>query len=374
MRKRKKIRRRRKAEREQRIIAIGVAAIAFLVAAILVFGYWQEYIVKPAEPIAIVGGVVIRTDTYQKMVRYRRFTLRNYLESLRARKAELDPTDEGDQFLIQYYDQLISQAKTQMASLPIDVLEGLIEEELIRQEAARRGIVVTREEVEIEIEEWFGYYRHPPTPSPTPITPTVPFTPTPTIAPMTKAQFNELYSAYMNRLAEEVGFTEEDFRKVFEAIVLRRKLWEAIAEEVPTEEEQVHIRQILVEKEEEALEVIERLEAGEDFVALAKEVSIDEATKEKGGDLDWFTRDGFGIPKEVVEVAFGLEVNQISEPISTTLGYHIIEVLGREERELDPFILQFRREEAFEKWLSEQRQSEIVKRYWSSDKVPPEKR
>jgi len=36
--------------------------------------------------------------------------------------------------------------------------------------------------------------------------------------------------------------------------------------------------------------------------------------------------------------------------------------------------LQFRREEAFEKWLSEQRQSEIVKRYWSSDKVPPESR
>jgi parvulin-like peptidyl-prolyl isomerase len=188
---------------------------------------------------------------------------------------------------------------------------------------------------------------------------------------MTKAQFSELYSIYMDRLAKEIGFTEEDFRRVFEAIILRRKLWEAIADEVPTREEQVHARQIVVEKEEEALEVIERLEAGEDFVALAKELSIDEATKEEGGDLGWFVRDGFGVPKELAEVAFGLEVGQISEPISTTLGYHIIEVLGREERELDLFILRFRREEAFENWLSAKRQSEKVKRYWSPDKVPP---
>jgi parvulin-like peptidyl-prolyl isomerase len=63
-------------------------------------------------------------------------------------------------------------------------------------------------------------------------------------------------------------------------------------------------------------------------------------------------------------------VGEISEPITNTIGFHIIEVLGHEERELAPDILEQRKTQAFEEWLEEQQQSEAVQRYWSVDKVP----
>ena len=66
-------------------------------------------------------------------------------------------------------------------------------------------------------------------------------------------------------------------------------------------------------------------------------------------------------------------MGEVSEPISDTVGYHIIEALGHEERELESSILEQRKMQAFDDWLVEQRQSEAVERYWSLDKVPPPK-
>jgi len=57
---------------------------------------------------------------------------------------------------------------------------------------------------------------------------------------------------------------------------------------------------------------------------------------------------------EFEEAAFSLAVGEISEPISNTIGYHIIEVLGHEERELAPDVLERHKSQAFEDWLEEQ--------------------
>jgi peptidyl-prolyl cis-trans isomerase C len=79
---------------------------------------------------------------------------------------------------------------------------------------------------------------------------------------------------------------------------------------------------ILVKKQNEALSIIERLKKGDSFDKLAKELSIDRGSGKRGGDLGFFGR---GIMVKAFEVAsFKLEKNQISEPVKTEFGYHII--------------------------------------------------
>jgi Tfp pilus assembly major pilin PilA len=60
------------------MIIIGLTVVSVVIAVVLGLGLYQEYVAKPASPVAVVNGVPVRTDTYQKMVRYRRFLIRNY--------------------------------------------------------------------------------------------------------------------------------------------------------------------------------------------------------------------------------------------------------------------------------------------------------
>ena len=79
---------------------------------------------------------------------------------------------------------------------------------------------------------------------------------------------------------------------------------------------------ILVKKNSEALMVLDRLKNGESFTNLAKEFSIDKASGKRGGDLGFF-RKGMMV-KQFEDVAFKLEKDQISAPVKTEFGYHII--------------------------------------------------
>ena len=405
---RKQIARSRKAQREQRMIILGLTIVSVMVAVVLSLGLYQEYVAKPASPVAVVNGVPIRTDTYQKMVRYRRFLILNYIANLQAQKAQLDPTNESSQFLAQYLQQGIDEAQSQMLTLDTQVLDDLIDEELIRQEVAKNDLSLTEQEVNDEIRRQVargaGFVTAPdatataaaaveatataafftPTPlptatptltvteavSPTTPIPTVPPTPTPTPHVMTEGEFLERYKSMLDTLRKEAGLSEADYRRTIEAALLYSKLQDLLASRVPTSEEQVHARHILVETEEEAQTVLARLEAGEDFVSLAKELSTDESNKEDGGDLGWFPR-GVMVP-EFEEAAFALQPGETSDIVQTSFGYHIIQVEERDpDRELEPSFLERRRASALSEWLEEQRQSEAVERHWSSDKVPP---
>jgi len=187
---------------------------------------------------------------------------------------------------------------------------------------------------------------------------------------MTEGEFLERYKAMLDNLRQEAGVSEADYRKTIEARLLYNKLQDLFASRVPTTEEQVHARHILVETEEEAQTVLARLEAGEDFISLAKELSTDESTREDGGDLGWFPR-GVMVP-EFEEAAFALQPGEISDIVQTGFGYHIILVEERDpDHELEPSFLERRRASALRDWLEEQRQSEAVERRWSSDKAPP---
>jgi peptidyl-prolyl cis-trans isomerase C len=98
-------------------------------------------------------------------------------------------------------------------------------------------------------------------------------------------------------------------------------------------EQEVHARHILVATEAEAKEIADRLKKGEDFATLAKEKSKD--ANAEGGDLGWFTRGQMLKPFE--DAAFALEVGQISEPVQTQFGWHIIKVEGKRDQPLPSF-------------------------------------
>lgn len=79
---------------------------------------------------------------------------------------------------------------------------------------------------------------------------------------------------------------------------------------------------ILVEKHSQALAVLGRIKAGEKFGKIAKEVSIDSASAKRDGNLGYFSKGK--MVKQFENAAFSLQTSQVSGPVKTEYGYHII--------------------------------------------------
>ena len=99
-------------------------------------------------------------------------------------------------------------------------------------------------------------------------------------------------------------------------------------------EERARARHILVASEQEAKDIAARLEKGEDFEALAKEYSLD-GSKEFGGDLGYFTAEEM-VPA-FSQTAFALEVGEVSQPVQTEFGWHVIKLEDRRTGGAQPF-------------------------------------
>ena len=114
----------------------------------------------------------------------------------------------------------------------------------------------------------------------------------------------------------------------------RRKLYDETVSKLPPEVE-LHARHILVVDEATAKQICERARKGEDFVALSKEFSKDQGSASEGGDLGWFTRDK--MVKEFSDAAFRLEPGQISDPVKSQFGWHVIKVEGKRTKPVPSF-------------------------------------
>lgn len=400
--------RRAREQRQERMLYYVLGGIAAVVLIVIGIGYYQENIGKLNAPIAVVNGKAISVREYQQALRLNGTSLLGQLNQLNQNLAQMK-TDPSLSFLQDYLLQQYNQIVTQLIGLPRTQLDQIIDDELIRQEAVKRGITVSADEIDEEIEQQFGYARATRTPtvgpsptatntatptrtptitptftpSPAPtgtITPTTPtLTPTPgrtsepgpTVTPMTLQGFQDQKKKYLDSLSKNAQISESEFRRLIEALLLRQKLQAEIAKTVPTSEEQVQARHILLKTMEEANAVQERLKKGEDFAKLAKELSQDPGSKEQGGELGWFGRGQ--MVKEFEEAAFTLQPNQISQPISTTFGVHILQVTARDpKRTLDPSALSAKQNLEFSNWLQKIRIEAKIERYFQEQFIPRE--
>lgn len=164
---------------------------------------------------------------------------------------------------------------------------------------------------------------------------------------VTAEEIQEDYNKYMESLKDdpdqmafhdENGIDEDSIKKNIENQLYNDKFVAEITENVEKTLDfegeaflnrvaKAHALHILVESEEEAQSIIEKLNAGEDFAELAKTFSVDKVSGEKGGDLGYFSVGQMVKPFE--EAAFSTEIGQISQPVKTEFGYHIIKVLDK---------------------------------------------
>ncbi len=374
-------RRRRDAEANRKVL-IGLGAVGAVLLLIIGAGIVQELLVKPNQPVATVNDTRVTIRDYQKLVKY------SWLQAGQVTDPE---------------------------ATSVEVLDQAIDLELLREQAKQRNIVVTEDEVTAEIERRFGYQRVPPTPAPTatpdpsatPSTePTA--TPAPTATPVTLEAYQTAYKDYLQRISQVTGMNEREFRASVEGELLQQKMYEAITNDVPTTTEQIRLRHILItirtpgpapaptteatadpnatpaptatptpEPRDEAqalalaVEIRSKLGAGEDFAALAAQYSDDPGSQAEGGELGWFAK-GQGLVQAFEDAAFGLEVGQISDPVKTDFGYHIIQVEERDPaRALDAYSALVKKYEAYQAWLTEVRNAAKIERSWTLDKVPP---
>ncbi|HID61557.1 MAG TPA: hypothetical protein EYP49_02245 [Anaerolineae bacterium] len=230
----------------------------------------------------------------------------------------------------QGFDLESEDGKARLAQMRRQVLDSMIERVLIAQAAVREGVTVSEEELEAMILESIGEGGG-------------------------QASFEEWL--------QTSGLTYEDFREELRFQLLAQKIFERVTGSIPTTAEQVHARHILVETEEEAQAILARLQVGEDFAALARELSQDENTREAGGDLGFFSR-GQLICPEVEEAAFALQPGEISGVVRSQFGYHIVQVLEKvADRPLPPELLNALREQAFARWMQEQWDKATIERF-----------
>jgi parvulin-like peptidyl-prolyl isomerase len=408
---RKQIHKRERERRQERQIYLALGFVAVLIVVIVALTYYRLNIAVLNQQIAVVNGTPILVRDYQARLRYDANRSTQRIAQYQSVLGQINPSDQSVSQFASYYQNLLNQEETNLAALPNTDLENMVDDELVREEAKRRGITVTPEEIDTEIrlqvESGLGYSRPTPTatagPSPTATgTATITLTPTntpfPTWSPTATPTVTETLTATPTQgptetpsptqtplspqaAQTEVGKAEDQiakqnipldqFRRIIESQLYRTKLNAVLAKAVPTTEEEVHARHILLTTFADAQKVEARLKAGEDFGKVAGEVSTDPNAKTDLGDLGWFGRGDLVQPFE--DVAFSLPVMQISDPVTTTFGVHIIQVLQKDPNHtLTATQLQQKQAGALSQWLQTASTSpqNKIERFFSTDFVP----
>lgn len=290
------------------------ATVALLVMSILAGGCGGqptpvETITATPSPVeelaALVNGQAIGQEEYEKQVAQ--------VEAFFAQEG-LDPESEEGR-------ERLAQARRQ-------VLEQMIDQELIRQAAVEMGVSISEAELEASIQD---------------------------IIEQSGGQ------EQFDQSLQGMGTTYDDFRQMLLDQLLSEAVYSAVTASISPVAEQVHARHVLLPTRERADEVLARLQAGEDFSYLAREYSEDISSRESGGDVGFFPR---GVmPPEVEEVAFSLEVGETSEIVETQFGFHIVQVLEREEREIAVEVFENLRQQTFMQWLQDRREAATIERF-----------
>ncbi len=276
-------------ERRRRRITIGIGTLVIVATlAIIIWGVYATIIAPGKERVATVGD--------------RHLTVANYETTLR-----LSPT-------------LQTSAE--------DTLMALVNFELIRQGAEELGLEVTDDEIVQEMRESF------------------------TGEDEEELTDEELLRRY-NETLKYLRVSSEQFKEALATQVLAQKIEEHVKGEVPEAGElipHVHLQAIAVTTEEEAGNITERLEGGEDFASLAAEY--------EGGDMGWVPQGIMSL--EIEKFAFSPESGNVTKYFATAEGYSVVQVVDTmEERALEEGVREQLEISAYGYWLEVQLEKKL---------------
>ena len=327
-------------------------AVLVISAAVLGFGYWRENFGKGQETVAVVFGERVTADSMIEHTRPRLIFVDQRLNLMRANGLT----------------QQASQLQLQRQRLPEIVLNSLIEDRVVRREATQRGIQVTPEEVEARIRQTVSEAAAANEPQPTPTATPPEATPaaavgTPTVRPsatpvptLTDDRYPPARQEYLN----QTGFSDSQLVSSVRSELLQQKVREAIGQEVPAIQEQVHARHIVFKSEAEARAAFQQLQSGTPFEELAAGQSPDQASNTQGSDLGWLPR--LGRDPAFDEALFSLQVGQ-ANVVQSTSGWEIIQVLERDPaRPVEETLLDEMRRRHYGDWLAAAQGSPEIQR------------
>ena len=374
-------------QKQNRLIIIGFIITAVLIVGMVAYALLYNSVFKKYIPVAKVNSSGIDSEYFTNRVRLERNA---YVGQYTYIYSEYQMFAESPQYQ-QYFASQLNQIKSSLddyQTFGSNVLDSMIEDQVVAIKAKQMGISISDMELNEFIQSLFYYYPNgTPTPEPTTtpyatptasaeqiamlgITPTaeatgkveatpeatevtpeaeVSGTPTPTATPYTETLYKKDYSDYIAKL-QEISVSEKYLREYVLHYLLDQKVQKKIYADTPVEQEEVWARHILVTTEEEAKKVKDRLNAGESWNSIAAEVSLDTSNKDNGGDLGWFAHGR--MVKAFEDAAFALQPGQISDPIQTDFGWHIIQVVGREVRPLSEADYQYAQQTAYSDWLT----------------------
>ncbi|HLF27980.1 MAG TPA: SurA N-terminal domain-containing protein [Anaerolineae bacterium] len=373
---RKQISRAEREARSTRVLVLSVGGALLLAILLIAFGALREAVFIPNEPVALVGDQQILTREFQQRVRLQRFQLIQQYNFY----ANLGLQDNATQAF-----QALSDAR----GIGSQVVNTLVNEALYRQAAPELGVTVTADEVQQELETDFNYFRITPTPAPTrtplptpmgtiTITPEPTFTPQPTATPVTLEGFQSLFQQQLGSLAE-LGLNEADYRRLYETQLLVQRVEDILTRDTVTITAQTQFQYIRATTRPDIDAVQQAVEQdGFDTVygqVLSQTFPITSVTASEVP---------FTPKEELAEFAqFGPAAADtvFSTPISSTFGvvtstdsslYYLGQVLDRQVLEIPPDILERRRTQRIQDWLSERQALLSVKFLTWEDRVPSE--
>lgn len=403
-------------QRQRRFILLGSILLGVVTTVLIAAAFFQMFVLDPQRVVASVGDQTINVRQLQKRMRYDQAQLLNRFNQLTQQAAQIQQSgDPSAQFLQQFYQQQAQQLVQQSGAEQIarQSLDALIDDLLIRQEAARRGITVSPEEVTEELETSFGLYRKTLTPFPTytPVTPDTPAptatgaltatasaavtetaTPEPTIVlptatprlQPTSISEGDFQLLFQRTLADyrSLDITEQDLRDLFAADLYRQRVREAFAQETPKRAPHFKFDYVRFNVLADAEKAADQLRSRSvDFTTLISQTNAitQPAPIGSGASMDWTSqfsvRNQFG-----EEVATQLATAAIGAPTAVITsnfgGFYILLPLGREERALSEGELESEQQRTFNDWLSRAREdgNQVKRLIDPTDVIPPQVR
>ncbi|MEK4921510.1 peptidylprolyl isomerase [Cytobacillus sp. FSL R5-0569] len=239
-----------------------------------------------------------------------------------------------------------------MSQYGTSVLDTLISDQIVLQEMDKEKVTVTEEEVAEEMDAYMEQYGGEEAFKEVLDENGVSYD---------SIEHNiEIYLGSKKLITPGIEITDDEMETYFEE-----------NKESFSQAEEIEASHILVEDEDTAKEVKQKLDDGDDFSELAASYSTDDSNKDNGGELGYF---GEGEMVEAFEeVAFSMEVDEVSDPVKTDYGYHIIKVTDHKEakeanyedakEEIKEMLIESKLSTEYTEWLNEKYEEYEIKTY-----------